>query len=57
MIVGGRNRGLNSGQGLKFCRIEVIDIIEVMKVDKLNKRIINFYKKEDVLEDFGGWEL
>lgn len=43
MMVGGRNRGLNSGQGLKFCRIEVIDIIEVMQVDKLNKRIINFY--------------
>lgn len=42
-------------KGLKFCRIEVIDIIEVLRVDKL--RELQFFIKRNVLEDLGGWGL
>lgn len=45
MPVGSRDRGPSSGQGLTFCRLEVIGVIEVMRVDKLN-RIIIFYKRK-----------
>lgn len=40
-------------KGLKFCKIEMIDIIEVARVGKWNKRITTFYKTE-VLEGLRG---
>lgn len=38
---------------MKFCKIEVIDIIEVMRVDRWNKRIVNFYETRS-FGRFGG---
>lgn len=41
-------------KGLKFCKIEMIDIIKVARVGKWNKRITTFYKTEEVLEGLRG---